>query len=226
MSIKKWIKNYIRPSTVDIEGIKIKVPLMASNVMRSAIFDGYYETSELQLVTNRLSPDDIVMEVGTGLGLLSTYCAKQIGDDKVFTFEANPALERPIKTNYTLNQVAPKLEMGLVGEHPGSSTFYVANDFWASSIFNKAPGAKPITVPVISFNEKVREINPTFLLLDIEGGEYEFVKYADFHNIKKLMIEVHSWILTSEQIQFVKDMLTKVGFCLVEGNGAELYFER
>ena len=227
MLIKNWIKNFARPAMVDIEGIKIKVPLIASKVMREAIFGGYYETGELQLVTNRLSQDDIVMEVGTGLGLLSTYCAKQIGSDRVFTFEANPSLKGAIKTNYALNQVSPTLEMGMVGEHPGFSTFHVASDFWASSVLDKGQEAKPVKVPVISFNEKVREINPTFLLIDIEGGEYDLVKYADFHNVKKLMIEVHSWILSSEQIQFVKDAIAKAGFHLVEGEGSEeLYFER
>lgn len=227
MLIKNWIKNFIRPSVVDVEGVKIKIPSLASNVIRSALFEGYYEASELQIVMNRLSQDDVVMELGTGLGLLSTYCAKQIGNDRVFTFEANPALEQPIKTNYALNQVNPKLEIGLVGEQAGFNTFYVNNDFWSSSIVNASENTKPITIPVISFNEKVKEINPTFLLIDIEGGEYELFKYADFYNVKKLMIEVHKRILNPQQNEFVNDAIAKAGFKLVEGDGSEeLYFER
>lgn len=227
MLIKNWIKNFIRPSVVDVEGVKIKIPSLASNVIRSALFEGYYEASELQIVMNRLCQDDVVMELGTGLGLLSTYCAKQIGNDRVFTFEANPALEQPIKTNYALNQVNPKLEIGLVGEQAGFNTFYVNNDFWSSSIVNGSENTKPITIPVISFNEKVKEINPTFLLIDIEGGEYELFKYADFYNVKKLMIEVHKRILNAQQNEFVNDAIAKAGFKLVEGDGSEeLYFER
>jgi len=94
------------------------------------------------------------MEIGTGLGLLSSYCAKQIGEDKVFTFEANPALEQTIKTNYALNHVAPKLEMGLIGDSPGFSTFYVGKKFWSSSIFNKPKGAKAITFSVMILMRK------------------------------------------------------------------------
>ncbi len=221
-----WIESLTR-SLVDIEGIKIKVPAIASEVIRKAILDGSYEAPELRIVKSRLSQKDVVMEVGTGLGLLSTYCAKQVGNERVFTFEANPALEEAIKTNYALNQVAPTLEMALVGDRPGFSTFYVGTNFWSNSIFNKAQGAKPITVPIVSFNEQVKKINPTFLLLDIEGGEYELVKYADFYNIKKLMIELHNWTLTPQQIQFVKDTIANAGFNLVEASGEdELYFER
>lgn len=227
MLVKNWIKSFVRPSVVDVKGVKIKIPLLASNVIRSALFEGYYEDSELKIVMNRLRQDDIVMEIGAGLGLLSTYCAKQIGSDRVYTFEANPALKQPIKTNYVLNQVNPKLEIGLVGSQAGFSTFYVSKNFWSSSTINAAKKTKPIKIPVVSFNEKVREINPTFLLIDIEGGEYELLKYADFYNVKKLMIEVHNWVLTHEQIQFVNDAIAKAGFNLVEGDGSEtFYYER
>ena len=227
MKIKPWFNRITQPQVVEIEAIKVKIPSFASDVIRKAIYGGFYEADELKLIRSRLSQDDVVMEIGTGLGLLSIYCAKQIGNDKVFTFEANPALEPAIKDNYALNQVEPQLEICLVGDHYGLSNFYVGKNFWSSSIYNKAQGAKQITVPVISFNEKVREIDPTFLLLDIEGGEYELVKYADFHNIRKLMIEIHSWILTPEQIQSVKDKLTQSGFHLVEAASLEeLYFER
>jgi FkbM family methyltransferase len=227
MKIKKWFNKITKPQIVDIQGIKVKIPEIASDVIRDAIYAGFYEVDELELLSNRLSQDDVVMEIGTGLGLLSAYCAKQIGNDQVFTFEANPALKRAIQDNYALNQVAPQLELCLVGDRSNFSNFYVGQNFWSSSIYNKAQGAKPITVPVVSFNEKVREIDPTFLLLDIEGGEYELVKYADFYKITKLMIEVHSWLLTPEQIQFVKDRLTQEGFYLVESASPnELYFER
>jgi len=37
----------------------------------------------------------------------------------------------------------------------------------------------------------VQKINPTFLIIDIEGGEDELLKYADFHNVRKLIIELH-----------------------------------
>ncbi len=226
MKINRWLNRILRPQIVNIKGIKVRIPDNASSIIRNALYDGWYEAGELDLLSNRLDQDDVVMEIGTGLGLLSIYCAQRIGDDKVSTFEANPALEQAIKFNYALNQVAPKLEMCLAGNHSGFGTFYVGENFWSGSTLNKAKGAKPITVPVIAFNEKVKEINPTFLLLDMEGGEYEFVKYADFHNIKKLMIEIHSWILTPEQIRFVQDKLAQEGFHVAEIHEEEFYFER
>ncbi|WP_019507457.1 FkbM family methyltransferase [Pleurocapsa sp. PCC 7319] len=226
MKIKSYFNKITQPQVVQIEGIKVKIPSFTSDVIRKAIYGGFYESDELQLIKSKLTQEDVVMEIGGGLGLTSAYCAKQIGNDRVFTFEANPALEPAIKENYALNLVEPQLEICLVGDRSGFRDFYVGNNFWSSSIYNKAKGAKPITVPVISFNEKVRQIDPTFLLLDIEGGEYELVEYADFHNIRKLMIEIHS-CLTPEQIQFVNNRLAQSGFHLVEAaSSEEFYFER
>ncbi|MBN2347471.1 MAG: FkbM family methyltransferase [Bacteroidales bacterium] len=224
---KFYLRKLLRPGIIEIEGIKIKIPKIASDTIRYALYKESYESAELKFVKNNLNQDDVIMEVGTGLGLLSAYCAKNIGDHKVFTFEAHPFLETAIKENYALNHVAPNLEMCLVGQNTGYGTFYLGRDFWSSSIYNKAQGAESIKVPVVSFNKKVREINPTFLFLDIEGGEYELVNYADFYNIKKLLIELHSWILSPEQIQFVKECLFSKGFHRVDASGTEeFYFER
>jgi FkbM family methyltransferase len=227
MQIKSWLQQKMRPQIVDIAGVKLKIPQLASQVIREAIYQGGYESTELEVVKARLSSNDVIMEIGTGLGLLSAYCAKTIGSDRVFTFEANPSLEQPIRDNYALNQVAPNLEICLVGEQSGWGTFYVGDNFWSSSIFNKPQGAKPIRVPTVGFNEKLRAINPSFLLVDIEGGELQLVEYADFHNVRKLLIEIHSWVLSPEQIQAVKDRISSQGFQLVEAAGQdEFYFER
>jgi FkbM family methyltransferase len=227
MLFKSWFRQNPQPKIVNIEGVKIQIPQIASDVIRNAIYEGSYEAMELNLLKSKLSRNDIVMEIGTGLGLLSAYCAKNIGSNKVFTFEANPALEQAIKNNFAINQISPTLKMCLVGNMSGFNTFYVGENFWSSSVFNKPQGAQPIIVPVVSFNEKVRDIDPTFLILDIEGGEYELVEYADFYNIRKLLIEIHGWILSSEQIQFVKNRLLQEGFYQIEASGKEIfYFER
>lgn len=227
MKLKTLVRQIVQPKIVEIEGVKLQIPDIASPIIRAAIYEGSYEEQELKIVKSKLKKDDIVMEVGTGLGLLSSYCAKKIGSQKVFTFEANPLLEQPIRDNYALNQVAPHLEMALVGKGVGERDFFIGDNFWSSSIFNKPQGAKPVKLPVVSFNEKITQINPTFLIIDIEGGEVELLEYANFHNVKKLLIEIHSWVLSIAQIEFVHLQLSQAGFQLIlNSNREEFYFER
>ena len=68
---------------------------------------GRYERDELRLIGQLLSPEDVALEVGAGLGVLSAYCARRLGSSRVFAYEANPDLEACIRDTYSLNQVQP-----------------------------------------------------------------------------------------------------------------------
>jgi len=217
-----------QPQVVTIAGIEIPISDRISGEALKHIYMGSYENHEVKLVKSQLQQDDIVMEVGTGLGLISSYCAQKIGSDRVFTYEANPALEADIRHAYTLNKVDPKLEICLLGEQPGEQTFYVGKEFWSSSIIKRDADFQMINVPVKSFNQEVRKINPTFLIIDIEGGEYELLKYADFHNVRKLIIELHERVIGKDKIKFVKSKLKAAGFRVVKkiSYKEELFWQR
>jgi cyclopropane fatty-acyl-phospholipid synthase-like methyltransferase len=49
-----------------------------SRRVEQALSKGSYEQEELRLIGAVLSPDDVVLEVGAGLGLVSTFCARRI----------------------------------------------------------------------------------------------------------------------------------------------------
>ena len=104
---------------------------------------GRYEEDELRLIGQMLAPDDVVLEVGAGLGLVSAYCAKRLGSSCVFAYEANPDLEACIRETYALNKVQPTLEMCAVGADAGRVTLYRSRHLWASSVFR--PGLPVMT---------------------------------------------------------------------------------
>ncbi len=217
------------PKNVNIRGVK--VPILKEKLSPTVlefIYMGDYEKQELKLVKGVLDKNDIVMELGTGLGLLSSYCAQKIGSERVFTYEANPGLEAYIRQTYQLNNVAPNLTICLLGERPGEQTFYVNESFFSSSTVRRNANDKPIQVPVKSFNEEIYKINPTFLILDIEGGEYELLKFADFHTIKKIVIEVHPHAIGQEKVDFVMSKLKNAGFYVNQNlsRGRELLLQR
>lgn len=217
-----------QPKVVRIEGINIPIGDRLSGRLLTYIYMGEYELYELGLIKSHLQQDDIVMEVGAGLGLISSYCAKKIGSERVFTYEANPALEPNIRHTYALNDVAPTLEICLLGEQPGKQIFYLGTQFWSSSIIQTERQQKAIKVPVKSFNLELQKINPTFLIIDIEGGEYDLLKYADFHNVRKMVIELHAPFIGKEKTIFVKSKLAAAGFQVNEkiSNNRELFLQR
>lgn len=228
---RKFFQAYyglLSPQIITIRGIRLQLGSHISETIRDVIYRGDYEGPELRIARSKLHPDDVVMEIGAGLGFLSTYCAKQIGDNKVFTYEANPQLEPHILQTYKLNRVNPTLEICLVGEGNGEKDFFLSKDFWQSSTILPAKSSKKVTVPVKDFNQEIHRINPTFLIIDIEEGEYDLLHYADFHNVRKLLIEIHPSVLGREKFEWVKQKILEAGFYLNQELSCtqEFFFQR
>jgi FkbM family methyltransferase len=208
----------IAGAVAEVEGIKLQMGPHISTKVQNAIYGGKYEEEEVQILKSHLSDDDIIMELGTGLGLVSSYCAKHADSKNVFTFEANPSLEAHIRQNFELNNVSPSLQICLLGEEEGEQNFYLMKDFWSSSTerSDKDKLREIVKIPVKSFNKEIQRIDPTFLILDIEGGEYDLFQYATLHNVQKILIELHPYTIGEEKSQFVKNKLADAGFKVVD----------
>lgn len=207
-------RKKIKPNIISIRGVKIKIHNSFSNTIIRSIYGENYEKPELDILRSYLSQEDIVMELGTGLGLLSSYCAKKVGSDRVFSYEANPNLQPIIEENYALNNVNPRLKICLLDREKGYQTFYVGKDFWSSSNIKRNSTDKAIEVQVNEFNQEINKINPTFLIIDIEGGEYELLQYAQLNSVQKVLIEIHPHVIGEGKATETIDNITKLGFTI------------
>lgn len=205
-------RKMIGASAVDHMGVKIAIGHHLSWLVTYHIRNGDYECAEVAGIRALLEPDDIVMELGAGIGFISLQCAKAIGGDRVFAYEANPALEPHIRQNYDLNDLHPKLEMCILGEKDGEADFFIEKDMWDSSMIRGKPDARKVSVPVRSLNDAIRRNRPTFLIMDIEGGEYDIMKMIDFQTIRKVAFETHEAIIGEEKVKFVEQKLRDSGF--------------
>lgn len=206
----KWLRH--KTPVPALSGVRIPVMSRLTDNICAAIYDGHYEGAELRTFRTMLGDDDIVLEVGAGIGFLSSYCARVIGSGKVHTYEANPRLEALIREVYAANQVQPTLRIGVLGRQAGSARFYITRDFWASSLLPPAEPCEEVSVPVYDVNEEVRRIRPTFLLMDIEGGEYDLIRAIDFHTIRKISVEIHTDVLGQERVDELKTVMRDAGF--------------
>ena len=210
----KW-KFGILPKYTDNNGVMLitKHPIISKGIQKQ-IFFSEYEAKEIDIIKNRISPDDVVMEVGAGIGYISAYCAKIVGDDKVFAYEANPALIELITLTHKANNISPTVINSMLEKGEGSHEFYIEDDYWASSTIKISKEAKKITVPQKDINLEIEKIQPTFLIVDIEGGEIEFFQAINLETINKICIETHPGIVSNKEISMLFNKLFSEGFSL------------
>jgi FkbM family methyltransferase len=197
--------------------LPLRHPAITPPILKD-IFFGVYESKEAELVQKKIAADDVVMEVGAGIGFLSALCAKAVGGERVFAYEANPQLMDVIKQVHTLNGVAPTVGNVLLGEGEGERDFWLAKDYWASSLIQGSGDDTRIRVRQIDLNQEIQRIRPSFMILDIEGGEYEFLRRARLDPIRKIVIEVHPQVLGYARISEMLGWLFAAGFALDLGN--------
>ena len=213
-------------STVDVDGITMRIDDRMSPHNIKKLVRGGHTAHERRLLHEVLEANDTVMELGGGIGMVAITCAKKIGSDKVFSYEANPRLESLIRDNYGLNNVNPTLKMCILGERAGTQTFYLAARFSRSSTYNSEADSERIEVPVEPFNDEIRRIRPTVLVVDIQGGEAELFGYADLQSVKKLLFEVHPDIIGTLCTINIRRHLRRMGFEEKSKSGYSFLFVR
>lgn len=169
--LRKVAWRYRPPDHLTYFGVRLALEdWWATPALRDALYHDYYERPEYEVVSATLRRGDRYLELGAGIGFLTTCACGIVGGENVFSYEANPELARLVTRTAHANGYEPTVENAVLGAQAGTVDFFVQPDFWGSSL-KKAPEARRVTVPALSFAGVLEHVRPTYLTIDIEGGE-------------------------------------------------------
>ncbi|EAY57008.1 MAG: probable methyltransferase, FkbM family protein [Leptospirillum rubarum] len=102
-------KNYT------INGIMLSIPeFIMSPKLHDDLISGTYESRELAPIRANIRPYDVVLELGAGIGFISTVVAKLFDNVHVVSYEANSLMLPIALNNHKINGVNVDLRHGLV----------------------------------------------------------------------------------------------------------------
>jgi FkbM family methyltransferase len=185
---------------VTISGVMLNTrsPLL-SKKMKNVILKGYYESHELKVISTTLKKNDRVLEVGAGIGFISSFCAKHVGSENVIAVEANPNIIPIIEKTYKDNDVDPVILNYCLSDQNRTETFHIEDDFWSSSAIKRSAFSSSIQVKAVTLDHLNHKYQFSYLIMDIEGYETVLLHSTLPNSINKICIELHPHIIGIEK---------------------------
>ena len=166
--------------------------------LRGALRDGKYEGKEAEAALSVVRDGDTVIELGAGIGFMSTLLARHRKLTALHAFEANPHLIPYIRSVHEANGLTNvHLTNAILGKRKGSAEFHVRANLLASSLTppRGKDSAELVRVDVLNGNQVLKETGATVLVCDIEGAEAELLPELDLSGLRAAVIELHpQWI--------------------------------
>ncbi len=212
------------PSRATLEGVVLEFGPGVSEELRGAIALGGYERREREIISATLRPDDVVLELGAGMGFITTVAARIARE--VRSYEANPEFARAAAATVARNHARATVTNGALMRSPHAATvpFHLHEHFWASSLL-PIEGSPTIEIPVFDFAQACA--GSTYLIVDIEGGEVELLS-GPLPGIRAVCVECHPAVVSRQAITGMLASLFEQGFALdlAHSQGQVLYLER
>lgn len=184
-------------------------PRIAGNLRR-----GLYENKEGDAILRITQPDDVVLELGGGVGFISTLLAKKSQAAHVHVYEANSALANYIRRVHAANGIEnTTVHHAMLGKRKGTRAFHVRGNILASSTDEENGDGivRTETVDVVNARQQTRAIKPTVLVCDIEGGEADLLPEMDLSTVRAAVIELHPQWIGPEGVNAVFGALMAAG---------------
>ncbi|WP_165585316.1 FkbM family methyltransferase [Roseococcus sp. SYP-B2431] len=140
---------------------------------------GLYELPERLLLWRYLRRGATVLELGGCLGVVSCLVNTRLRDPRRHVVvEANPALLPWLEANRARNRARFEIEDGVIGRREGERAFWAGEAIVSGSASFRHAGTQPVPVRGRRLEELEARHGLSFdtLLLDIEGGEAEFLR--------------------------------------------------
>lgn len=203
-------------------GIKVPfVPAIITPKIERPMRKNRYEGGECAALRRILRAGDRVLELGAGVGLLSTVAGLVPGIGSVTTVEANPDLIPLIRETHRLNGVATvDLRNGVATAEPGAEIdFYLRADFWASSMEPDSRAyVRKVRLRRYDLPALIAELNPTVIVSDIEGGELGLFDAADLSGVRAMVVEFHPKVYGQPALDRIIAILAAKGLPLSPDN--------
>ncbi|GAA5628147.1 hypothetical protein Brsp05_03443 [Brucella sp. NBRC 12953] len=202
-------------TVLTVHGVKVPItPQEVSHVIWQSLSHGSYEAKEAKWVFKAVRPHDRVLELGAGLGIISTLIAS-IEGVKLWAFEANPhtcaLAKRVIDENHRSNIV---LQQGILSAG-GVQTFdfYVRGDLWMSSTdINQGPFNTILQIVSADIDEFIATHKVNVVVMDIEGAERDLLENAQLAGVERIFLELHDHLYGLDGILRMTRALAAKGF--------------
>lgn len=177
-----------------VHGVRVPIcPEEVSAEIWQALKTGSYEANEARRMSRAIRPGDRVLELGAGLGVITSIIASVEGV-RVWSFEADPQTtqlaQRVVELNCDGNVV---LSNGILAAGPAKTvSFFQRADFWMSSEFaEQGPYQRVIDIASRDIDAFIAQHCINALVMDIEGAELELLQDASLPGIERIFLELH-----------------------------------
>lgn len=199
-------------------GVKVPMSQYLHENRIERINSAEYEGQEIRGSLHVVGEEDVVLEIGAGIGLVGAVVATNCLPKAVHSFEANPELIPEIERLYRVNGLEGVISVRntvllSAADRPDSIQFHLRNSYLGSSLVEAAGRIrKTVDVPTASFAEVCADLKPTVLVMDIEGGEQELLRHADLSGFRAVVLEFHPKAYGVDGMRECKKILTDAGF--------------
>ena len=206
----------LKKGFVELNGIKIPIcNKILSPLILDSMQNGSYERKEALELNRVIHAVDRVMEIGVGVGYISSLILKNPLVDAYIGYEANPNLLPWINRLYSINGVSGDVYNEVLANNWDSPDidFYLRDHFWESSLLPEPRAYREtVKVSVANFNESICDFKPSLIVCDIEGGELELFRHADLKGVQKIYMEVHQGVLGRDGMLELFNIMAEKGF--------------
>jgi FkbM family methyltransferase len=244
--LKKIVPEIFWPKVIKIDNVPFKIRNMPYSFgTKRALKKGIYEIHERNLLRQcNIFEDDVIIEMGGSIGVITAILSDKLSDSGfLFSIEADKKL-----TN-TSQKVMGKKNIRIVNGY-GFPVFRFENEIRINKFekntsdlggivhfdynlnkneqSNNKNNSNDVTIYTINSIIKLISLNPTVLVIDIEGSEKIILdQKPNFpKSIRLIIIELHPDIYSISNQNKIIDVIQDEGFMLSQKSSNNFLFEK
>ena len=190
---------------------------------------GSYAPREIDAALAVVRPEDVVLDLGAGTGLVGVAVARAIAPRRVIAVDPHPDLAASLAAIYGCNALAPRSQVwqGALVADAGDAretSLFLADDPVASSTCGPANGRKAVLVPCSPFGQFCDEHGVTVMLADMNGAELDLLSGADLSHLRALVVRFYPRIYGGEAMRKAKGAIRAAGFAPLKAHSTRQFW--
>lgn len=217
----KAFNSVCHADVISCGGLQIAVDrqLFPRSVIDSLI-SGQYELLERCAVSRVCTQSDVVVELGSGIGVISMEMLRTILPGNLVCFEANSVLIDCARRTFAINGVvgvdisnSVLKSRAWIRGHGDRIRFRSDNNFLASRVLlDSELDSNSIQLGVSCLEDTIERVGATILVCDIEGDEVELLCSATLEGLRVIVVEVHPNVVGKAAVESMVRHLVISGF--------------